>query len=59
LAENSLAARFSKELVNQRRLRSSRVGGWRIILEIPDKETVLVLLVERRGPVYQRKPIAR
>jgi len=54
LAEDPFDPRLSKELVNQGGLRSSRIGGWRIIFEILEKEIVLVLLIERRGQVYQR-----
>ena len=54
LAENPFDIRLSKELTNQAGIRSSRIGGWRVIFEIPDKDTVLVLLIERRGQVYHR-----
>jgi mRNA-degrading endonuclease RelE of RelBE toxin-antitoxin system len=42
-------------MLNQRGLRKSRVGAWRIIFGVdPTSNTVNVLTVERRGQVYHR-----
>jgi mRNA-degrading endonuclease RelE of RelBE toxin-antitoxin system len=30
------------------------VGGWRIIFQIVGKEVVFVVMIERRGQLYQR-----
>jgi mRNA interferase RelE/StbE len=53
LAADPSDRRFSKELTNQRGLRSSRVGGWRIIFKV-DGGHVFVVMIERRGQVYRR-----
>jgi mRNA-degrading endonuclease RelE of RelBE toxin-antitoxin system len=55
IAETPHDPRFSSVLTNQRGLRKSRVGAWRIIFGVdPTSNTVNVLTVERRGQVYHR-----
>ncbi len=47
--------RISQALTNIADLRKSRVGGWRIIFRVDRGElVVLVLMIARRGQVYQR-----
>jgi mRNA interferase RelE/StbE len=55
LAEDPFDPRLSSQLTNQRGLRKSRVGGWRIIFAVDEEHRILdVVTVERRGQVYQR-----
>jgi mRNA interferase RelE/StbE len=54
LAETPLDPRFSGPLKNTN-LRKSRVGGWRIIFSVNQAATSIdVVMIERRGQVYQR-----
>jgi len=54
LAEDPFALHLSAPLTGAENLRKSRVGGWRIICQVVGKETVFVVMIERRGQVYQR-----
>ncbi len=55
LAENPYDARFSGALTNKVPMRKSRVGGWRILFTVADDKRILhIVMIERRGQVYQR-----
>jgi mRNA interferase RelE/StbE len=55
LAVDPFHADYSKQLTNFRRLRVSRVGGWRIIYAVErDRLFVLVEEIGPRGQVYRR-----
>jgi mRNA interferase RelE/StbE len=55
LAEAPHDPRFSTPLKGKSKLRKSRVGGWRIIFSVEDEiKVVAVVMIERRGQVYQR-----
>ena len=55
LAENPYDPRFSAPLAGHEGLRKSRVGAWRIILQVQDEQfIVFVVIIERRGQVYKR-----
>ena len=54
IAEDPLNGRLSAPLTNQGSVRKSRVG-WRIIFSLNEQgRTVDVVMIERRGQVYQR-----
>ena len=53
LGANPRDPRISKPLTGQAGLRSSRLGGWRIIFAI-EQLNVEVLWIEPRGQVYKR-----
>lgn len=55
LAKDPFDARLSSALTNKAGLRKSRIGGWRIIFTVDGGQlVVLVLMIGRRGQVYQR-----
>ena len=55
LRQDPFDARLSAPLTNKEGLRKSRLGGWRIIFSVDRGElVVLILIVGRRGQVYQR-----
>jgi mRNA interferase RelE/StbE len=53
LGANPLDPGTSKPLTGKPGIRSSRVGGWRIIFTV-GQSTVEVLWIEPRGQVYKR-----
>lgn len=52
IAEDPANFRYSEPLQNSSQ-RSAHVGGWRILLQIIDDETLLVTDIDRRGQVYR------
>jgi mRNA interferase RelE/StbE len=55
IAEAPHDPRLSAPLKGKGKLRKSRVGGWRIIFSVEDEiKVVAVVMIERRGQVYQR-----
>lgn len=55
LSEDPLGKRISALLTRKGGLRKSRVGGWRIIFSVDEKNEHLdVVTIERRGQVYHR-----
>jgi len=54
LAEDPFASRLSAPLTGKDELRKSRIGGWRIIFQVTEDTVVFVVMIERRGQVYQR-----
>jgi mRNA-degrading endonuclease RelE of RelBE toxin-antitoxin system len=55
LAEDPFDQRISSPLTNQEGLRKSRVGAWRIIFTVDEPERIVfIVMIERRGQVYQR-----
>jgi len=55
LADNPTAPRLSKPLKGMERLRSSRVGEWRILYVVDELNmAVAVLAVRPRGQAYRR-----
>lgn len=54
LSEASRDSRLSKELVEAHGLRSSRVGDWRILYMVDDREKLLdVVAIRPRGQAYR------
>jgi mRNA interferase RelE/StbE len=54
LAEDPFASHLSAPLTGTEGLRKSRLGGWRIVFEVTEDRIVFVVIIERRGQVYQR-----
>lgn len=45
----------TKQLTNARRLRSVRVGGWRIVYRVDDGDQIVIVeTIAPRGQVYRR-----
>ncbi len=55
LAQDPYDPRISAPLKGAGDLRKSRVGAWRIICQVAEEpKIVFVVMIERRGQVYQR-----
>jgi mRNA interferase RelE/StbE len=55
LAEDPYDPRLSAPLQGPGNLRKSRVGAWRIIFQVTEEpKIVFIVMIERRGQVYQR-----